>query len=274
MKNVAFIVMALSAFAAMPMVAQSSSGAKQNAGGTEEQAEIRNGVRFVVCSAGGGSVPSPLYAEVKRGEYRQVRIGSRVPSMRLRRDAKQQICFYDQDPSAGKEEEGKGGIRSAGKKEEVIEPVMVVQVPTMMAARVLCILVPNKETPTNPTAFFISEENLPSRGMHLVNMSKYKVRMKVSQKGDFSDSKPREIKPLPEKSRSIGKEFMWSFTERTGDQGMAFALEYQPSAKEPETWKLVRSSRFIYSDRQAQITVLVNDPKGTGVKMLSIQMTD
>lgn len=259
--------------ASVPVVAQVPAGGGTQTDAAADADESKTGVRFVICSASGGSVPSPLFYEAKKGQYRQVRIASRIPSERIRPDARQQICFYDQDPSAGEEEEARGAA-SRPKRDEQIKPVMVINVPAGASSKMLCILVPNKENPAEPTAYFASESNLPSRGMHVINMSPYAARISTSAKGDFSDARQGVIRPMAANARGIAKENMWTYTGGAVDNGVAFMLEYQPNARDPKTWQRVKSSRFVYSDRQAQITVLVKDPRGKGVRMLSIQMTD
>lgn len=272
MKYTVFSWMAAGLALAAPLAAQTASAGGAKTEAAADAAESKTGVRFVICSAAGGKVPSPLFFEAKKGEYRQVRIASRIPSERIRPDSKQQICFYDQDPAAGEEEGAKGA--SARPKKEEIKPVMVINVPAGTSSKALCILVPNKNKPTEPAAYFVSESNLPSRGMHVINMSPYNVRMSTSASGDFSDSKQGLIRPLAANTRGIAKENMWTYTGGSVDNGVAFMLEYQPNPRAPKSWQRIKSSRFVYSDRQAQVTVLVPDPRGKGVKMLSIQMTD
>lgn len=278
MKYAVFSWMMVGLMVSAPVLAQTAAGGGAKADEAAEAVESKTGVRFVVCSASGGTVPSPLFYEAKKGVFRQVRIASRIPSERIRPDAKHQICFYDQDPTAG-EEEGARGASSRVKKDEQIKPVMVINVPAGAGSKMLCILVPNREKPAEPTAYFASESNLPSRGMHIINMSPYNARMSTSVSGDFSDAKQGVIRPMAANARGIAKENMWTYTggaadNGAADNGVAFMLEYQPNARDVKTWQRIKSSRFVYSDRQAQITVLVKDPRGEGVRMQSIQMTD
>lgn len=273
MKYAVFSWMMAGLMVSAPVFAQTTANGGAKTDEAAEAVESKTGVRFVICAASGGTVPSPLFYEAKKGEFRQVRIASRIPSERIRPDSKQQICFYDQDPTAG-EEEGAKGAPSRAKKDEQVKPVMVISVPSGVGSRALCILVPNKAKPAEPTAYFASESNLPSRGMHVINMSPYNARMSISASGDFSDSKQGIIRPMAANARGIAKENIWTYTGASADNGVAFMLEYQPNARDPKKWKRIKSSRFVYSDRQAQITVLVPDPQGKSPKMIPIQMTD
>lgn len=261
--------------AAAPLPAQSTATGDDAA---QEAATARTGVRFVVCSTAGNPLPSTLYYQVSKDEFKAVRIGGRTPTPRIRPFGGNVIRFWDKNPAAeqteGKEKNdgnrGNRGNRAA--KPESVElppPTLAVEVPPGTPSRALCILMPDKDG--KPIPNFIAESDIPTRGMHIINLTPWNVRMSTSVKGDFSDARRNLIKPANRKGRGFGKDSIWSFTGGAdAENGIAFLLEYQlPNSKE---YRRIRSSRFAVSERQSQVTLLVRD--GQNVRLLTIQLSD
>ncbi|HIX88706.1 MAG TPA: hypothetical protein H9976_06285 [Candidatus Akkermansia intestinavium] len=275
MRNAALYTLMLGGLLAVaPLSAQSTASGNDAA---QEAAMARTGVRFVVCSTAGNPLPSTLYYQAGKDEFKAVRIGGRTPSPRIRPFGGNVIRFWDKNPAAEQTEGAENergnranrGNRAAKPAAELPPPTLTIEVPAGTPSRALCILMPNKDGKTAP--YFIAESDIPTRGMHIINMTPWNVRMSTSVKGDFSDARRNIIKPVNRKSRGFGKDSIWSFNGgNSGENGIAFLLEYQPpNSKE---FRRIRSSRFAISERQSQVTLLVRD--GQNVRMLTIQMPD
>ena len=116
----------------------------------------------------------------------------------------------------------------------------------------------------------MSESDFPARGIHLINFSSSPLQMVTSQKGDFSDKKTSNIQAF-KRNEGITKSNSWSYQGENGDIVAYMLNSPQPDSKEV---KRVKMSKFVVSNRQAQITVVVKDPKSDALRMLSIQLTD
>ncbi len=175
----ALAALVLSPVALMPAAAQADPAA--------EAAAPRTGLRFVIISPTGETLPSPLYC--KQGKtFRAVRIGARTPSPRIRPEAGGVVRFWKEDPMAGAE----GATTTTGSRRQAAavaaqlpEPFMTVNIPANVDAKALCILVPSGKG--KPQTFFVNESDVPASGVHLINFSPYPLQMLLSRKGDFTD---------------------------------------------------------------------------------------
>ncbi len=235
----------------------------------EQAALPRSGVRFVICSPAGESLPSPLYCRHGKA-FRAVRIGSRTPSPWIKPDADGIVRFWKEDPGPVVSED-KGGKKAAAAAvtAELPEPFLAVKVPTDIGSKALCILVPSSE-PGKTQSFFLNESNFPKSGVHLINFSPYPLQVILSEKGDFSDKKTANVSFF-QRSEGISEKNSWTFKGEDG-QTVGFMLMYKSSKDKP--FQRSRASRFVVSGRQSQISVVVKDPTRDNIKMLSIQLSD
>lgn len=249
---------------AVVLLALIPANAQSSTRGTVAEAAPKTGIRFVVCSPGNTKLPSPLYYQAGK-EFKSVRIGARTPSPRIK-PIGNKVSFWDQDPSA-EVTDAKGKTKATAVP--TTPPVLTVEVPASVGSKGLCIVVPG-EKPSQSQTFFMSESDFPTRGIHLINFSSTPLEMVISKAGDFSDKKISNIQPF-KRSEGISKNNSWSYS---GDNGEIVA--YMLNAKQPgvKEVKRIKMSKFIVSDRQAQITVVVKAAKGDMLRMLSIQLTD
>ncbi len=237
----------------------------------------RTGVRFVIVSPSGETLPSPLYC--KQGKtFRPIRLGGRVPSPRVKPEAGGIVRFWKEDPMAGAAEAaaapakgGKGARKPAAPAAAPVqlpEPFLTVKLPGTADSKTLCILVPSAEGKAQ--TFFVSENDVPPSGVHLINFSPYPLQMILSKKGDFSDKVVQNISFF-QRSEGISEKNRWSYK---GDEGENVAFMLMCKTGKDKEYARVRASRFSITGRQSQITVVVKDPSRDGVKMLTIQLSE
>ncbi len=255
----ALAALVLAPLATMPAAAQASANA-------EEAAAPRTGVRFVIVSPSGESLPSPLYCKQGKG-FVPVRISGRIPSARVRPEG-DVIRFWKEDPGA-LAEEGQGSRRRPATAVKLPEPYMSVKVPGNAGSKSLCIFVPSSD-PAKTQSFFINESDVPASGMHLINFSPYPLQMILSKKGDFTDKSTSNISFF-QRSEGISEKNRWSYKGENGE-AVSFMLMYKAGKDKP--FQRARASRFVVSNRQSQITVIVKDSSREGIKMLSIQLAE
>ena len=222
---------------------------------------VTSGIRFVICSPSGISVPSPLF--VRDGKvFKPISIGSRTPSDRIR-PVGNTIDFWDQDPGAAAMDETKG------KKQELPEPVFSIKVPASISSKTLCLLSPNKDL-KKTAALFLNEKDFPRKGMHLVNLSSFPLIVATSDRPDFKDKKESKI-GVYRREDGICANNSWSYKGQNG-QAIAFILSYvDKDAKMP---KRIKASTFVISDRQAVINLVMKDATRNAPKLLSIQLAE
>lgn len=246
----------------VPVHAQSSA---RNA----EEAAPKTGIRFVVCSARNAKLPTPLYYQAGK-EFKPVRIGGRTPSQRIK-PINGVVNFWEQDPSGGADDT-KGKAKAVS---ELPPPALSVNIPASVGSKGLCIVIPG-DSPSKSQTFFMSESEFPNRGIHVVNFSPTELQMTISKKGDFTDKKVSSIKPF-KRSEGITKNNSWSYPGGENGEIVAFKLTAANTAAkggakaEPVR---IKTSKFIVSDRQSQITVIVKDPDRDAYRMLSVQVAD
>ncbi len=257
-------LMVFSPLAVVPAAAQGELAA-------EAAAAPRTGVRFVIVSPSGESIPSPLYC--KQGKtFTAVRIGARTPSQRVKPEAGGVVRFWKENPmaaAAAAAPAGKGGKPAAAAvPAQLPEPFMTVKLPGTADSNTLCIIVPSAEGKAQ--TFFVKESDVPMSGVHLINFSPYPLKMVTSRKGDFSDKVTGNVSFF-QRSEGINEKNMWSYKGENGEN-VAFMLMCKTG--KDQDFRRVRASRFSVSSRQSQITVVVKEPKRDNVKMLSIQLTE
>ncbi len=279
--------LALAALLALtPAYAQSSRRTARGGGASPAAAaEVeapKTGVRFVICAPTGGKLPNPLYykAGTSKGvtTYKKATISGRIPTQRIKPEGGV-IKFYDQDPTPSAEETS--GTRRPAKPAATAlpEPVMVVQVPASAGSKSLCIVMPG-ETPAKSMTFFLNEEEFPTKGVHIINLSRRPVSIYTSTKNDLANAKAEKVGPYSKDKATIGNHNSWHFTSgKHGDQ-VAFRITTGQVKVDKKTGKKtsqevnVRMGKFTYSERQGQVNVLVNDGKSDRLKLMSIQMSE
>lgn len=284
MKYTAFTLMLAALVAAAPVQAQSSARGKKDAAA---QTEAKTGVRFVICSAANIKVKSPLWYKVSDEEADTVSISSRTATPRIK-PMGGKVVFYEDNPIPP-ETDGKD---KDGKAEKWKEPKVVFTVDTKGAAsKAFCIVMP--ETETKVETIMLSESDFPKKGVHLINLSKKNVKISTSAKGDFSDAKVTLLKGG--NTKSVNDSNKWSMVGANHGDQLAFHITYE-GVKEQRakgtggktlkdangkirkekvrTEITLRRSKFVVSERQSLISILVDDPARDGVKLLSIQLAD
>ncbi|MDO5464473.1 MAG: hypothetical protein Q4F40_06025 [Akkermansia sp.] len=270
--------LALAALIALtPAYAQSSRGNRATRGAAAAAAEEvapKSGVRFVICAPNGGKLPSPLYYQSGKDEYKQVRISGRIPTQRIKPIAGV-ISFYDQNPApAADAADKKKGTAAAAKKPE-IKPVMTINVPAGAGSKSVCIVVPG-DTPAKAQTFFLNEADFPSKGVHLINLSPRPVTVSVSAKGDFTDAREKKVAPF-RRDEGVNDKNSWHFTGGAHGDQVAFRITHRQSKKVggKEVVKEVplKMGKFLVSERQSQINVVVK-AGGDNLKLMSIQVAN
>lgn len=252
--------------------------ARQGQDQENEPAEPKTGVRFVNCSPTGIRIPSPLFAKAGKS-YRQVRIATRVPSVRVKPDANGVINFYDEDPGAASADtEGNAGGRRGGRggrsraEAPEVPPVMSFTVPAGMANdKTLCLVMPkSRENPYDVNSLFVKESAFPKNGVYIINLTDTPLQIKTSPDPNFADSKVEVIGPY---SGGVNEKNSWSSPKGADGTTISFILSAKvPGSKEP---RRIKASRFTISSRQAQINVVVKDPaRPNSFSLQTIQLMD
>ena len=244
-----------------PAAAPSAPSGPSASGATAEAP--KTGVRFVVCSPSGVPFPSSLY--VRRGkEFKAISIGSRTPSERVA-PVGGVIDFWDKDPSAGTE----GDKKPSAGAVKLPDPVFSVSVGPNVGSKAVCILSPNKELKKTNT-LFLDEKDFPRKGMHIINLSSYPLQMITSESNDFKDKKESKI-GVYRREDGISSSNSWSFKGEKGQQ-VSFILSY--ADQNAKTYKRIKSSTFVLSDRQSVVNVVVKDPTRNMPKLMTIQLAE
>lgn len=262
MKFFPFLIAAAAVLVAAPLSAAPKASAAGADMGEEDAAAPKTGVRFVICAPDGATLPSPLFYKSGKASYKSVSISARTPSPRIRPE-NGVINFYGSDPSA---------IEAAAKaeKKEAKLPEPVLSIPVNGTGKQLCIVVPSKDPKAKPQTFFTKESAFPKGGMHIINFSSYPLRMTLFSKPDGSDKKEQSIGVF-HRDKGICEENTWSFNGENGTT-VSFILAFK--SKEAKDFKNFKSSKFVVTDRQSQINIVVKDPTRETLKLLSIQLTD
>ncbi len=240
--------------------AASTAGA---AGATAEAAAPKTGVRFVVCSPAGDSMPSPLYVRSGK-EFKAVQIGSRTASDRVKPVAGV-VDFWKENPmpTASMDTDKKGAAAPV----KLPEPLFSVSVPGSVGSKAVCILTPNKDIEKTST-LFLNESDFPRKGIHIINLSSFPLQITTSEKGDFSDKKENKV-GVYRREDGICANNSWSFKGEKGQQ-VGFILTYtEKGAKAP---KRIKASSFTISGKQAVINLVVKDPKQNRPRLMTIQL--
>lgn len=242
----------------------STPAAAPSAPGAKAEAEApKTGVRFVICSPSGVPMPNPLY--VRSGKaFKAISIGSRTPSERVQ-PVGGVIDFWDKDPGATDDGDKKQSAASA----KVPEPIFSVSVGSNVASKAVCILSPNKEV-KKTNALFLNEKDFPRKGMHIVNLSSYPLQIITSESNDFKDKKESKI-GVYRREDGICPSNSWSFKGEKGQQ-VSFILSY--ADQKTKSYKRIKSSTFVLSDRQSVVNVVVKDQTRNMPKLMTIQLAE
>ena len=269
MKNISAFALALSLAAApllQPACAQDDSfdadKASAKDAAKEEAAAAKKGVRLMVCSPSGESLPSPLYCKIGK-KFVPVVVAARTPSRPIpAEDGK--IRFWKSDPSSAL-----AGAKDEAEKEAKLPPPDLVVNGVPSGSKMIGFVIPAKGA-KNLQGLFFKEKDFPKKGVHLINLSPYPIRMTTSVKGDFNDAKNTIVTPY-RKGEGISDKNSWSITGEDGGT-LAFAIAYK--ANNMPDYKRIKTSSMVVSARQSQITVVVKDPKSDSPKLLSFQIVE
>ena len=272
--------LALAALLALtPAYAQSSRGNRATRGGAAaaaaaEEAAPKSGVRFVICAPNGGKLPSPLYYQSGKDEYKQARISGRIPTQRIKPIAGV-ISFYDQNPAPVAESADKKKGSAATAKKPEIKPIMTITVPASAGSKSVCIVVPG-DTPAKAQTFFLNESDFPTKGVHLINLSPRPVTVSTSVKGDFTDAREKKVAPF-RREEGVSDKNSWHFTGGNHGDQVAFRITHRQSkkvgGKEVAKDVPLKMGKFLVSDRQSQINVVVKAGEDN-LKLMSIQVAN
>lgn len=230
-----------------------------------EEAAPKTGVRFVICSPSGVTMPSPLYVRSGK-EFKTISIGSRTPSVRVK-PVGGIIEFWDQDPAPKMAEGDKKAPNPAATK--LPDPIFSVTVPASAGSKSVCILSPNKEV-QKTNALFLNEGDFPKKGMHVINLSSFPLQIVTSESNDFKDMKESKI-GVYRREDGICAENSWSFKGEKGQQ-VSFILSYYDKAT--KGFKRMKASTFALSERQSMVNIVVKDTTRNMPKLMPIQITD
>lgn len=224
-------------------------------------------MRFIECAIGDHKLPSPLYYQ-SGGAFKTVRISSRRPSPRIKAVGGV-VNFWDKKPElAADDKDKKKGKKKEDAEADVPPPALSLEVPS--GSKMLGILIPHKDL-KKTKALYLNEKDFGKKGVHVVNLSPYTMKISLSEKGDFSDKKDSVIKPYD--GRGITSENSWQFKGGKDGEQMSFILAYnKPHTKE---FVNIKASRFVVSARQSQINFVVKGAaEGARPTLLSAQLTD
>lgn len=280
--SLSLILTALLAFT--PVFAQSSRtnrAARGAAAAAAAQEEPNTGVRFVICAPNGGSLPNPLYYQSGE-EFKRVRISSRVPSQRIR-PIGGEIKFYDKDPAAeAAQDQGdtpaarpartaRPARRGQQAAAALPEPYLTVNVPQTAGSKSICIVIPT-DNPRAPQTFFLNEAQFPAKGVHVINLSPRPLIVQTSTSGNFSDIQNAPIGVF-KRNEGVTESNSWHYTSGNHGDQVSFRLctrqNRQSNGRNSATLVPFKSGKFIVSERQSQINVVVES--GNTLKLISIQ---
>ncbi|MBQ2380876.1 MAG: hypothetical protein II295_10870 [Akkermansia sp.] len=280
--------LALAALVALtPAFAQSSRGARgarPARGAATAPAEAQapaTGVRFVICSASGAKLPSPLFYNAgkdKAGKptFKKVTISGRIPTNRIRPEGGV-INFYDKDPSPAPSVEA-GKKPAAAAPVELPPPALSISVPQNAGSKSLCIVIPG-DKPSNAKTFFIDEADFPTKGVHLINLSSSPVTVYTSKTNSLENAKGEKVGPY-HKGKGINADNSWHYTRGENGDQVSFRITTRQVKQDKQTGKKtttesnVRMGKFLVSERQSQINVIVKDGNRDALKLISIQMSN
>ena len=270
MKFSSILLLAAAVLTISPLYAQSRRSRGGSTGATPaaaqgEEAAPKTGVRFVIVSPAGTTMPSPLYVQTGKDTYKAISLGSRTPSVRVK-PIGGKVNFWDKNPgSTGLSEEDK----KPAAKAEIPEPIFSVTVPASTAGKAICILSPNQDV-KKTQALFLNESDFPRKGMHVINLSSYPLQITTSESGDFKDKKESKVGVF-QRENGISESNSWSFKGEKG-QTVAFVLTYtEKGAKAP---KRLKASTFVISERQSMINIVVKDPSRNMPKLMPLQISE
>lgn len=265
-----------------PAYAQSSRrsarGGATPAGKAAEEAPA-HGVRFVIVSATGGKLPSPLFYKAGKDTYKKVSISSRIPTPRIKPEAGV-IKFYDEDPTPAQANAAGNSRAPKAEAKKMPEPVLSFQVPTSAGEKSLCIVVPGAKTSDMKT-FYLNEEKFPAKGVHLINLSPRAVTIytTTNPNGDLNGVKGEKVGPYRSKD-GVTEENSWHDTKGDPSDEKKRQVAFRITTMQPTKGNkkggaiesTVRMGKFVVSDRQGQINFVVKDGAKDSLKLLSVQL--
>jgi hypothetical protein len=116
----------------------------------------------------------------------------------------------------------------------------------------------------------MNEKEFPKNGLHVINLSSFPLQIATSESGTFKDKKESKI-GVYRREDGICKENSWSFKGEKG-QHVNFVLSYADKAT--KSYKRLKASSFIVSDRQSVLNVVVKDQTRNVPKIMTIQLSE
>lgn len=222
------------------------------------------GVRFVVCSASGTRLTSPLYTKL-RNEYIPLTITSRMPSIRIAATSGV-VRFYDKEPADAKDEKN-------------LTPYIEIQVPKEYSTKSVCILVPDTKGKVDK-AFFLKEDEFTVGSAYVINMTNTPLEMITSTTGDFNGEEvKRVIAPGVHVNRiEKGGANVWAFKhkkEKADADGRIKKLIYfqlRTKSGDPQQSFAIKTSTFMPKLDVAEVNIVTDNPRHKGsFSLLSFQ---
>lgn len=240
----------------LPLFAQSEEEARG-------AASPKTGVRFVVCSASGASLPDPLF--IQQGKtIRQLSIRSRTPSQRVRPVAGK-FDFYDKDPSAAMMDNGKGA--GAPQMPPDMKPALSLPAPETLGGKQMGIVFPAEDV-SKSRCLYLNESDFPVRGVHIVNLSPRPLRISTSLTGDYKDKKVSPIGAYRRDEGLNGKN-AWHFSA-AGKEAVFMMLEAKEEGK--DAYRRFKASRMTFYPGTSDLIFIVMNPATKKLQTISVRM--
>lgn len=238
-KFIKCIAMALIAVCCAAAPAQQAAGEKD-----KDEARFPSvGVRFVICSATGEKLPTPLYAKVKN-DYLPIHITPRMPSPRIT-PIKGKIALYTEPPTK--------------KQEKDARPYLEISVPKEHQSRSICVVMTGKESDEGsgtPKNIFLNEADFAKGGTYVVNFTDTKLEMVLY---DDKNEKRETIAPGTSAKRIKSSDAnVWSHRTHKKRQGIPFVLNAKPNEG---TTRRIKGGVIAPDAESTQMNFVVPHPK-------------
>lgn len=240
------------------LLAASSLHAQEPPVGKVEESKFpTRGVRFVICSATGETLPTPLYAKVDK-EYLPIHISSRMPSPRLQPE-KDVINLYETAPSTDP------------KKAKETKPYLSIPIPKNHRNKSICVVQPVKDAPTKPKTFFLKESEFSLGGVYVVNLSASTLEMITYPSGSTSGEEVvTKIAPY-DNAKDISRDapYVWSYKGKKAR--VPFVLKALLPGGKNET-RRIKASAFHAVAPSAQVSFVMDHPTlKSAYRLISLQ---
>lgn len=224
----------------------------------------KTGIRFVICSEGTASLPSPMYVKVGK-EYQPVTVNRHMPSPRLPH-VNGIVNFYKEMP-----------VETKPGKEPEATPVMSVTVPESLrsaSAKVLCIVQPTEKKEGSVRTYFMKESEFPLGRLHIINLTPKALEIITDTTGRFEGEEKRETIASSAVGQIISSKDpnVWTFIGKTDRQRVNYVLQVKPERGKEGI--RIRSSVLMVGKDSSQISFVMMSAKRKNMYVLqSVQFT-